>query len=227
MIPDARTADFIVLYLTHFLCFNPQLHLRILAGTESRQRFRLYPNFLNRHSVFYSCFISVITAPAISWIFPSLLPLLVLHGGDLFFLLLPALHPAPGSRFQKKVQNLFSASTFCIHLSRLFRHASSTYRKPRILKILQSVEAVSIPPVFPPVFRNVFFSVFAGIWCSYRDGTSVYFISIRSYQCRFFHASADGSRASGNERPAQTSGYHFKKSLVPAFFLDVFVVFSF
>lgn len=36
---------------------------------------------LNRHSVFYSCFFSVITAPAISWIFPSLLPLLVLLWG--------------------------------------------------------------------------------------------------------------------------------------------------
>ena len=44
-------------------------------------KFLLFPNFLNRHSVFYSCFFSVITAPAISWIFPSLLPLLVLLWG--------------------------------------------------------------------------------------------------------------------------------------------------
>ena len=51
------------------------------ASIHSRQKFLLFPNFLNRHSVFYSCFFSVITAPAISWIFPSLLPLLVLLWG--------------------------------------------------------------------------------------------------------------------------------------------------
>lgn len=73
-----RTADFIVLYVS--FCFNPQLHLRLFAWLK-QTKFLLFPNFLNRHSVFYSCFFSVITAPAISWIFPSLLPLLVLLWG--------------------------------------------------------------------------------------------------------------------------------------------------
>ena len=52
-----------------------------ICGYSLGLKFLLFPNFLNRHSVFYSCFFSVITAPAISWIFPSLLPLLVLLWG--------------------------------------------------------------------------------------------------------------------------------------------------
>ena len=45
----------------------------------------------------------------------------------------------------KQVQNLLSASTFCIHLSRLFRHAFPLTASRVLLNILQSIEAVSIP----------------------------------------------------------------------------------
>ena len=88
----------------------------------------------------------------------------------------------------KQVQNLLSASTFCIHLSRLFRHA------------------------FPLTASRVF-SVFAGIWSSDRYGTSLYSVSFCYYQRCILHASSYSGRNSGNEREAQTSGYHFKNRL--------------
>lgn len=73
-----RTADFIVLYVS--FCFNHSCICGYSLGLK-QNKIPAVSNFLNRHSVFYSCFFSVITAPAISWIFPSLLPLLVLLWG--------------------------------------------------------------------------------------------------------------------------------------------------
>ena len=137
---------------------------------------------MNRHSVFYSSLSFLLcTAPAISWIFPSLLPLLVLLCGEICcILLLPVLYPTVlDSRLQKQVQNLLSCQYFLhsIGISRDFsEHASSSYCQPGILEHSAKYRS-RIHPRFSPVFRNVGCSVFAGIWSSDRYGTSLYSVS--------------------------------------------------
>ena len=132
---------------------------------------------------------------------------------DCRFFLQPALHPAVLEADFRKKQKCFS-SPCCIPsaFTETSGTRSSTYCKPRILKYPAKCGSC-LYPCLPPILRNAGCTIPADLWCSYRDGTSVYFISIRSYQCRFFHASADGSRASGNERPAATSFLNFKNHL--------------
>ena len=132
---------------------------------------------------------------------------------DCRFFLQPALHPAVLEADFRKKQKCFP-SPCCIlpAFTETSGTRSSTYRKPRILKYPAKCGSC-LYPCLPPILRNAGCTIPADLWCSYRDGTSVYFISIRSYQCRFFHASADGSRASGNERPATTSFLNFKNHL--------------
>ena len=116
-------------------------------------------------------------------------------------------------QISEKMQKCFS-SPCCIPsaFTETSGTRSSTYCKPRILKYPAKCGSC-LYPCLPPILRNAGCTIPADLWCSYRDGTSVYFISIRSYQCRFFYASADGSRASGNERPAATSFLNFKNHL--------------
>ena len=132
---------------------------------------------------------------------------------DCRFFLQPALHPAVLEADFRKKQKCFP-SPCCIPpaFTETSGTRSSTYRKPRILKYPAKCGSC-LYPCLPPILRNAGCTIPADLWCSYRDGTSVYFISIRSYQCRFFYASADGSRASGNERPAATSFLNFKNHL--------------
>ena len=218
--------SFVLIILHISICIHSQLHLWILAGTETDKDSGCIPasgagipHFV-RHCHLYVLFqTGAEHLDRIRCSRPH-----IRRDCRFFFTDLHSIRQS-WSRFQKKAEVIFPSPL--LHFRRHFTETSgtrsSTYRKPRILKYPAKCGSC-LYPCLPPILRNAGCTIPADLWCSYRDGTSVYFISIRSYQCRFFHASADGSRASGNERPAATSFLNFKKSPVPAFCLDVFVV---
>ena len=131
------------------------------------------------------------------------------YGGDLCILLLPVLY-TPHS-FETSAE--FAFCKYFLHPSfQAFQTRLSSYCQPGIIEHSAKYRS-RIHPRFSSVFRNVFFSVFAGIWSSDRYGTSLYSVSFCYYQRCILHASSYSGRNSGNEREAQTSGYHFKNRL--------------
>ena len=130
--------------------------------------------------------------------------------GEIFaFLLLPVLY-TPHS-FETSAE--FAFCKYFLHPSfQAFQTRLSSYCQPGIIEHSAKYRS-RIHPRFSSVFRNVFFSVFAGIWSSDRYGTSLYSVSFCYYQRCILHASSYSGRNSGNEREAQTSGYHFKNRL--------------
>lgn len=135
-----RTADFIVLYVS--FCFNPQLHLRLFAWLKADKIpccFQLFEQTFRILFVFLFCYYRTSHQLDLSISFA----VVGLAMGEIFascYCLYSIHHTA-----SKQVQNLLSASTFCIHLSRLFRHAFPLTASRVLLNILQSIEAVSIP----------------------------------------------------------------------------------
>lgn len=211
---DSRCSSLLFLFILHIsICIHSQLHLWILAGTETDKDSGCIPasgagipHFV-RHCHLYVLFqTGAEHLDRIRCSRPHI-------RRDCRFFLQPALHPAVLEADFRKKQKCFP-SPCCIPpaFTETSGTRSSTYRKPRILKYPAKCGSC-LYPCLPPILRNAGCTIPADLWCSYRDGTSVYFISIRSYQCRFFHASADGSRASGNERPAATSFLNFKNHL--------------
>lgn len=205
--------SFVLIILHISICIHSQLHLWILAGAEADKDSGCIPasgagipHFV-RHCHLYVLFrTGAEHLDRIRCSRPHI-------RRDCRFFLQPALHPAVLEADFRKKQKCFS-SPCCIPsaFTETSGTRSSTYCKPRILKYPAKCGSC-LYPCLPPILRNAGCTIPADLWCSYRDGTSVYFISIRSYQCRFFYASADGSRASGNERPAATSFLNFKNHL--------------
>ena len=195
--------SFILIILHISICIHSQLHLWILAGTEADKDSGCIPasgasipHFV-RHCHLYVLFrTGAEHLDCIRCSRPHI-------RRDCRFFLQPALHPAVLEADFRKKQKCFP-SPCCIPpaFTETSGTRSSTYRKPRILKYPAKCGSC-LYPCLPPILRNAGCTIPADLWCPYRDGTSVYFISIRSYQCRFFHASADGSRASGNENRQQ------------------------
>ena len=210
---DSRCSSLLFLLSYTFPFASIQLHLWILAGTETDKDSGCIPAsgagipYFVRHCHLYVLFrTGAEHLDRIRCSRPHI-------RRDCRFFLQPALHPAVlEADFRKKQKCFPSPCRIPPAFTETSGTRSSTYRKPRILKYPAKCGSC-LYPCLPPILRNAGCTIPADLWCSYRDGTSVYFISIRSYQCRFFHASADGSRASGNERPAATSFLNFKNHL--------------
>ena len=218
--------SFVLIILHISICIRSQLHLWILAGAESRQRFRQYPSFWSRHSAFCPSLSSVCTVPDRDRTSRSAFAVAGLTFGEIAasFYSLYSIRQSWKQISEKSRSVFLPPAAFRRHLQRLLEHALPLTASRVFLNILQSVEAVSIPVCLqyygmPAAQSLQTYGVLTGM------ALPCILFPSASYQCRFFYASADGSRASGNERAAADfRSYHFKNRLFLHICLDVFVV---